>query len=326
MLTFILFLILCTFSIHLEAAGVPNYVIPGGESIGLQLETGVYIVGKYEVQTSNGNVAPWKDSDIQSGDKILMLDNQEIKHNQDIINVLQQHKHNDILSIQLLRKNTTIYTTIRVIENKNKVNSLGLYIKDRILGVGTLTFVNPKTNIYGALGHGVVDRNNELSLVNGFITRSRIDKITKAEPGSPGEKLASVSSSSIGTITKNKDIGIFGTIDSRAISKPLMKVGKAREVKVGTAELWTVIEDEKVEKFQIEIIEIRKQSNPDIKGIKIKVTDQRLINKTGGIIQGMSGSPIIQDQKIVGAVSHVIVDNPLLGYGVYLEWMVEETA
>lgn len=323
--TFILFLFLCAFNISLDASSVPNYVIPGGESIGLQLDTGVHIVGKYEVQTRNGKIAPWQSSDIQNGDKIITLDHKPVKKNQDIIEILQQKKNGDIVNIQLLRRQTTVYTTIKVIENQNKVNSIGLYIRDRILGVGTLTFINPKTNQFGALGHGVMDNNLDLSNLSGFITRSRIDKITRAEPGAPGEKLASVSSSTIGTINKNKDIGVFGRINAHEINKQLMRVGKARDVRLGKAEMWTVIENEKVEKFEIEIIETKRQTSSNIKGIKIKVTDQRLIEKTGGIIQGMSGSPIIQDHKIVGAISHVIVDNPLVGYGVYVEWMLTET-
>lgn len=236
---------------------------------------------------------------------------------------MKTKRNGENLSLSLKRNHTTVNTTIMVAENNERMNSLGLYIKDKIQGVGTLTYVNPKNNSFGALGHGIVDRKIDLSNLNGSISRSRVQQITKALPGTPGEKQAIVSSNFIGHITSNKEIGIFGTITSRnEFNKNLIRVAKVSEVKLGKAEIWTVIDNERVEKFSVEIIDLKKQTTPSIKGIKIKITDQKLLNKTGGIIQGMSGSPIIQNNALVGAVSHVVVDSPSIGYGVYIEWML----
>lgn len=318
-----MFLFLSVINIDLRATNTPNYVIPGGESIGLQLETGIYIVGKYQVQTKKGLISPWANSDILDGDRIEKVDSKNVWSNKDIQEILKTKKNGEIISLSLKRSQTTVSTTIMVVQNSEGMNSLGLYIKDKIQGVGTLTYINPKNNTFGALGHGIIDRKIDLSNLNGSISRSRVQQITKALPGTPGEKQAIVSSNFIGQITSNKEIGIFGTINSRnEFNKNLIKVAKASDVKLGKAEIWTVIDNERVEKFSVEIIDLKKQTTPSIKGIKIKITDQKLLDKTGGIIQGMSGSPIVQNNTLVGAVSHVVVDNPSVGYGVYIEWML----
>lgn len=314
-------------NVQLYASNIPNYVIPGGESIGLQLETGIYIVGKYQVQTKQGLISPWASSDILDGDKIEKIDNQNVLTNLDIQDILKKKRNGEVISLSLKRSQATIITTIKVVENNDRMNSLGLYIRDKIQGVGTLTYVNPKNNTFGALGHGIIDRKIDLSNLRGSISRSQVQQITKAVPGTPGEKQAIVSQNYIGKIEANKEIGVFGKINSRNdFSKNLIKVAKTTEVKLGKAEIWTVIANERIEKFAVEIIDLKKQSTSSIKGIKIKITDEKLLNATGGIIQGMSGSPIIQNNAIVGAVSHVVVDNPSIGYGVYIEWMLMETA
>lgn len=217
-----------------------------------------------------------------------------------------------------------INTKIRVVKNSNGKNSIGLYVKDKIIGVGTLTYIDPNTNKFGSLGHSASNTKNELTNISGQIFSSSIEGIKKAIPGSPGEKRAILNDDLLGEVISNNDYGVFGKIQNKDLLKEKkVEVGKINEIELGEAQIITVTEDNIKEKYSIEIIELKNQVVSNIKGIKFKVTDKKLLEKTGGIIQGMSGSPIMQNGKIIGAVSHVIVDNPEFGYGVYLEWMLE---
>lgn len=299
------------------------YVIPGGESIGLQLSTGVYVTGRYEVETKDGKVSPWKDSGIRVNDKIVKVNNKSINTITDLKNVLSETQENQLVNIVVERSGNNVNLVTKAVLTKDNKMSLGLYIKDKILGVGTITYINDSDSTYGALGHGVVNR----YIVDqnlGNITKSSIKGIRKAVPGNPGEKKATILDYSIGDISVNSNIGIFGKLKDVKVfsSTKKLEVALRHEVKLGKAEIWTVLDNDVKERFEIEIVEIAKQDTTGIKGMKIKITDPRLIEKTGGIIQGMSGSPIIQNNKLVGAVSHVVVDNPLYGYGVFAQWML----
>ncbi len=165
----------------------------------------------------------------------------------------------------------------------------------------------------------------ELAGEIGYISAGTINGIKKSLPGLPGEKHATLSREPLGYITKNTELGVYGTInnvsDFSSVGK--MKIAAPNQVKTGPAEIWTVLADNRKERFTVEIVDVKKQNRSGIKGIKIKITDNRLLEKTGGIIQGMSGSPIIQNNRLVGAVSHVVIDTPEYGYGVFAMWMVE---
>ena len=310
--------LLCLGNLSINASDNLKTVILGGDSIGLQMSSKVSVVGFYDVETSSGKkISPWKASDIKEGDIIVSIDDTPINKNEDVANLI---KNKTEVNIKLLRNNSYSTTNINVITNKQGKNSIGLYVKDKILGVGTLTYVDPVTKSFGALGHSVANGNN-----GGQLLLSSIKSIRKASPGIPGEKYAILSDNLIGTISKNSDIGIFGKIDkpTNGIS---IKVQNAKSVKLGKAQILTVINGNEKQYFDIEIIEVKKQNHIDTKGIKIKVVDEDLLDVTGGIIQGMSGSPIIQDGYLVGALSHVIINSPSLGYGVFAQWMLEEIA
>ncbi|MDD4388844.1 MAG: SpoIVB peptidase [Bacilli bacterium] len=320
----LLFFIALITSTSVAAKSREIYVIPGGDSIGLYLETGIYITGKYEVQTDNGNISPWNKSDIKVGDKILEVNNNTVNKIEDIQQIMSQLKAERDLLLKLKRKQEIIITSCPVVKTKNERWSLGLYVKDHVLGVGTITYIITESHCFGALGHSVV--NEELSGDRlGYISISTINGIRKSLPGLPGEKQATLSREPLGYITKNTELGIYGTINniSDFSSVKKIKIANPNQVKVGTAEIWTVLADNQKERFTIEIVDVKKQTNSGIKGIKIKITDHRLLEKTGGIIQGMSGSPIIQNNQLVGAVSHVVIDSPEYGYGVFAMWMVE---
>ncbi len=325
---FLTFFLICTliFSINISSVKASSgiYVIPGGEAIGIKLETGVYVAGKFEVETKNGKKAPWQKSDIEVGDKILEIDNRIINSNKDLIEMLSTNNDNDLI-LTIARGSNVFDTNIQVLETKFNEKSLGLYIKDKIVGVGTLTFIDPKTKNFASLGHGIIDQKVVIGNIRGDLLLSSIDSIKKALPGEPGEKRATIGQDKIGTLNDNLATGLYGTITARNIlNKELIEVATQEEVKVGNAKILTVVNDEKIGAYDIEIIEVNKQSSRNIKGLKIKVTDSRLLNTCGGIIQGMSGSPIIQNNKLVGAVSHVTIDNPQIGYGVHIQWMLND--
>lgn len=309
-----LFLVCLFFGINVRASNT-NLVLLGGDAIGIDVQSHVTVIGFYGVNTEDGKVNPWEKSDIKENDIIISIDGINIGSIEDVSKAIEGKT---FVSIKLQRGNEYVYTGIEVVPNERGKGTIGLYLKDKILGVGTLTFINPTNKKYAALGHGVQHGKN-----NGKLLSSSISYIKKASPGTPGEKQALLTSIQLGTITKNNDIGIFGEIRDDKERK-VIEVAKASSVKTGKAQIATVINKDKIEFFDIEIIEVKKQTSKDTKGIKVRITDERLINATGGIIQGMSGSPIIQDNKLVGALSHVIVSSPTLGYGVFAEWMYEE--
>lgn len=297
-------------------------VIPGGESIGIKLNTGIYVAGKYQVDTTKGKIEPWRKSDIEIGDKIIKIDNINVDNNIELINNVDKSVDDEVI-LTIQRGSLKFDTPIQIVNTKLNQKSIGLYIKDKLLGVGTLTFINPETKQFASLGHGVIDERVLIGQISGDLLYSSIDSIKKATPGNPGEKRATLSTSVIGTLSNNNATGLYGDIRTNSLfSKPKIEVGTQNDIKIGKAKILTVISDNKVSEYDIEIIEVLKQNTRNIKGIKIKVTDPILIEKCGGIIQGMSGSPIIQNNKLIGAISHVTIDDPLIGYGIHIEWML----
>ena len=302
-----------------------NKVYLGGDTIGLKLDTGVYIAGKYEVSTKEGKSSPWIRSDVEIGDKIEKIDYLVVNSVDDIKSCLYNTKKDSVL-LTVNRKGKTIDTTINVCKTDNGSVSLGLYLKDKMLGVGTLTFINPNNKTYASLGHGIIDNKIEYGNIDGELLYSNVESIKKGIPGSPGEKRASLTNNHLGNILTNSATGVYGIVSSKSfINKHrLVEVAEPNEVKTGHAYILTVVKEQEIAKFDIEIIEVVKQNSRNIKGMKIKVTDENLLKTTGGIIQGMSGSPIIQNDKLVGAVSHVSIENPTIGYGIFAKWMLDD--
>lgn len=317
---FIIFLSFClTLTFNVQANN-NIYVIPGGESIGLKIETGVEVVGKYTVQTNSGKKNPWSNSKIDVGDYIIKLNDIKVSNNDMLIKTLKELETSSC-TLQIKRDNKYFDTKIDVVKTITNEPSIGLYVKDKMLGIGTLSFVY--NNKFASLGHGIYENNELINLNNGELTYSNVLSIQKATLNKAGEKRATLSSDKIGAINKIKDTGVYGTFN-KTIEKNKVKLADINEVKCDVAEIYTVINGTNVEKFTVEIIETKEQSSIQSKGIKVKVTDSNLINETGGIVQGMSGSPIIQNGKLVGIISHVTLDNPTIGYAVYAKWMYDE--
>lgn len=298
-----------------------DYILAGGENIGIELNSkGVIIVGTYEVNGKN----PAKEAGIHAGDKITKINNKEVSSIEEMLNIVEKTTNKENIDITYLRAGKENKTTLKLTKTNDNIYKTGLYVKDTISGVGTLTYIDPNTKLFGALGHEIIEKNTgqKLEIKDGKIYSSTVTGITRSDIGKPGEKNARYDSSNIfGNVKENTTSGIFGNYISTLPDKKLYKVAKDNEVKMGDATILTVIDGNIVESFGINILKV---STNEVKNILFEITDNRLLKKTGGIVQGMSGSPIIQDDYIVGAVTHVVVDDPTKGYGIFITKMLEE--
>lgn len=310
-------------------------VIPGGQTIGVKLKSaGILIVGHHLVAVSEDKkTSPGEEAKLKLGDLILKMDGKPVKDVGKVAELVKAAgESKQPITLTIRRGNETLDIPIQpAYDIVDKAYRLGLYIRDSAAGVGTLTFYAPDQGVYGALGHVITDMDTQTPIVvgEGEVVYSNVTSISKSHDGEPGEKRAQFSKESkvIGNIEKNTQFGIFGKmphVPDHGLAKEAIPVAFAEEVKEGPAEIYTVINGQKVEKFNIEIVHAAKQDYAATKGMVIKITDQRLLEKTGGIVQGMSGSPIIQNGKVVGAVTHVFVNDPTSGYGCYIEWMLQD--
>ncbi|TKC20184.1 SpoIVB peptidase [Robertmurraya kyonggiensis] len=309
-------------------------VIPGGQSIGVKLNTvGVLVVGHHQVNTQEGKQSPGEAAGIKVGDIITKINGKQIEKMSDVAPFVQEAgESGKPLKLEISRESGKISTELKPQKEKGEEKyKLGLYIRDSAAGIGTMTFYHPQSKRYGALGHVISDMDTKKPIVveDGQIVRSTVTSIEKGSNGDPGEKLARFSSDKevIGDITRNSPFGIFGTLNreiENGVMDKALPIALSHQVKEGPAQILTVVDNDEVKPFDIEIVSTIPQKFPATKGMVIKVTDKELLEKTGGIVQGMSGSPIIQDGKVVGAVTHVFVNDPTSGYGVHIEWMLNE--
>lgn len=307
--------------IPINALAYSNKLILGGQNIGIEVKTkGILVIGLYEI---NGKLIA-EESGIQKGDYITKVNNNSINSISDFTNEINKDDDKAKIDIEYIRKGKSYQGSLNIV-NDNGEYKTGLYVKDTITGIGTLTFIDPNTKTFGALGHEVADRNtNEiLNVDDGSIYYSYITGITKSINGTPGEKEANYDSNQkYGIINENTKKGVFGNYTSSINSDNLYEVASIDEIKTGKATIFTVIDGENVESFEIEIEKINNKD--ETKNIVFKITDEKLLSLTGGIIQGMSGSPIVQNNKIIGAVTHVIVNDCTRGYGIFITNMLEE--
>lgn len=301
-----------------------SLVIPGGEPLGIALNTkGILVVGEYEV---NGKY-PARDADIKTGDIIISINNIQTKNINDMVKQISKNDNNTTIEISVLRNNKIFNTKLTLLKDKDNVYKTGLYVKDSITGLGTLTFINPNTNKFGALGHEIIETTTKekLEIKDGKIFKAEINGIEKSIRGNPGEKTARFYSDIIlGNISSNKSSGIYGTYTGNFPEKQALEVALPSEIKLGEASMLTAIEMTNVEAFKLNIIKIN-ANDVNGKNILFEINDNALIEKTGGIVQGMSGSPIIQNNKIIGAVTHVVVDDTYKGYGIFITTMLKES-
>ncbi|MEW6447012.1 MAG: SpoIVB peptidase [Bacillota bacterium] len=310
-------------------------VYPGGQAVGVLLHTqGVIIVGYAEVFTKNGaKSSPAAEAGIMVGDIILSVDGKPAASDQAVKDaVLRAGGEQRPVVIAVERRGKKMHFKVRpVFCRRSESYRIGLLIRDSAAGVGTLTFYDPVTRTYGALGHVVTDVTtaSPVELTEGSIIEAFIQGVRPGQKGKPGEKVGIISEASTlsGTIQQNTEYGIFGRLD-RIPKHPFYQepipVALAHQVRPGKATILTVVQGSRMEHFQIEILRVNPLNRGGKKDIIIKVTDQRLLRSAGGIIQGMSGSPIIQAGRLVGAVTHVYINNPRKGYGIFAERMLRE--
>lgn len=309
------------FSMPINALAYSDYIIAGGENIGIELNSdNVIIVGTYKV----GNIDPAKNAGLKLGDQIIAINEKKVSSIEEMVNTINESKNSKTINILYLRGKVTYKTALNLMLEDN-VYKTGLYVKDSISGVGTLTFIDPKTNLYGALGHEIIEKisGKKLEIKAGKIYDSTVTDIIPSKDGKPGEKNARYNTDKVyGNVNENTTSGIFGKYSSDLPDKKLYKVAKENDIKIGAAKILTVLNENEVGEYQINILKINNSNNQ--KNILFEITDKMLLEKTGGIVQGMSGSPIIQGEYIIGAVTHVVVDDPTKGYGIFIVNMLEE--
>ncbi len=313
------FLLSFIFIIPINVLAYTKYLIPGGETIGIKVETdGVYVVGFYKV---NGKDLA-KKSGFIIGDRIIAINDINIHNVVDLINNIDSNEKEVNIKFKIIRDNQEKELTMNLTKENDSSYKTGLYVKDSIVGIGTLSYIDPENNTFGALGHEVVDTEGyNFTISKGNIYSSKITSITKGTINKPGEKNASINTNDVyGTINYNLETGIFGKVTKKISEEEAIPVMDIDEVKIGKAEIITVLSNNKKESFDIEILSIDKTNQT--KNFLIKVVDEKLIKETGGIIKGMSGSPILQDGKIVGVITHTVVDNPMKGFGISIEKML----
>ena len=307
----------CTLLIPINVLAYSNKIILGGDNIGIKIQNnGVIVIGFYKNTEANEK--------FEIGDIITKVNGNNISSIKELTNEIENNIKNDTVNITYIRDKKEYITDLKLIKDDNRYKT-GLYVKDTIKGIGTLTYIDPETKIYGSLGHEILESNSKtkINVKDGYIFQSSITDINKSYNGNPGEKNASYNSNNIyGTIDKNTIYGIFGKYNSDIKYNTLIEVANKDEIKTGDAYIYTVLNNNDIKKYKINIKSINEKSS--IKNISFEIIDEELLDKAGGIVQGMSGSPIVQNDKIIGVVTHVVIDKVNTGYGLFITTMLEE--
>lgn len=313
-----LFLLLILLIFPINVFAYSNRVIIGGETIGIEVHSpGVYVVGFYPVNGKNIG----EESGFMIGDIIKKINGVEVSNINNLNSILSD---DSLYKFSIIRNGESLVIPIKL-ELENDILKTGLYVKDTINGIGTLSYIDPETNVFGSLGHEILESKSysKFEISDGSIYSSTVNNIRKSVNGNTGEKKANIDKSNeIGSIFINDVSGIFGRYNEDYSKGELMDVGDISSIKTGLASIRTVVSGNKINDYSINIISIDESNST--KNILFEITDKELLNKTGGIVQGMSGSPIIQDNKIIGVVNYVIVDNTKRGYGIFITKMLEE--
>lgn len=308
-------------------------VIPVGEVIGIKLYTsGVLVVGTAKIDGAYGNsYKPYENTDIKEGDSIIKVAGEYVNSTEELINIVNRNGENPI-SINYIRNNNENVAEITPVKDQQGYYKLGLWVRDSAAGVGTMTFYNEQTQTFAALGHPItdIDTGDIIQTSSGEIDDVNIISIIKGKEEEPGKLQGVIQQDSIiGSIYKNTAYGIYGIVKNQANVNidynRRMNVAMRQEINLGEATILSDISGE-LKEYKIEIQKTYLNNNYDNKSMVIKVTDEELLNRTGGIIQGMSGSPVIQNGKFCGAITHVFVKNPTIGYAVFADRMISELA
>ena len=315
-----IFLLALLLIFPLNTFAYSNYVISGGNTIGIEVNSkGVMVVGFYKL--NDAYIA--KDAGFEVGDVILKVNDKEVSDISSMVTLMGNEEKT--INFMVLRNGMKRKVNLKLVKDNDNVLKTGLYVKDKINGIGTLTYIDPKSRVFGALGHEILESNtiSKFEIKDGKIYDAYVSGIVKSRNGKAGEKNAVYNKDDVyGVVEANEISGIFGKYSKDISNMDVIKVGKIDDITMGKAYIRTVIDNDKVEDFEINIINL--DTNSKTKNILFEITDKRLLERTGGVVQGMSGSPIIQDNEIIGAVNYVIVNDTSKGYGIFITTMLEE--
>ncbi len=328
----------CTMDMKLSFMGIPMKdvkvsvlphikLIPCGKTVGVKIETdGILVLAQGEVKDAQGGEYVPCDGKIYEGDILLKANGKELGSKEDLIDIVENSS--GTVHFDGLRDKKSFSADVSpIIDGESEKRKIGVWVRDSTQGIGTVTFIDKNTGKFAALGHGItdVDTKQIMKVKTGEIMSSAISAVKKGESGTPGELLGDIDRENvIGQILSNNEYGIFGKCQKQFFDGEEMPVGLQNEVVEGSAYILSNIDGDKVEKFEINIDSVNRYNTDNSKGMVIRITDKRLLEKTNGIVQGMSGSPIIQNGKIIGAVTHVFVRNPAKGYGIFIENMLSK--
>jgi len=303
-------------------------LIVGGQTFGIKMfSDGLIVVGFSPVNTDDGEKTPAFSAGLRLGDIILSVDGEGELTNEKFAKIIKKNNGNAVI-LKVKRDDFTLDLTVKPEKSTNGDSLLGCFVRDSTAGIGTITFIDPVNGIFGGLGHGVYDSDTGslMPLRIGIATKADVYSVIKGEAGAPGELRGIFDETvTIGTLYANTDAGVFGLLDKKYTPNgEIYPIGLSNEVQTGEAKILCSTDENGVSEYTVNIDKIVNQGKGKIKNMIITVTDEKLIEKTGGIVQGMSGSPIIQDGKLIGAVTHVMVGDSCKGYGIFIENMLSE--
>ncbi len=305
-------------------------VLPGGMPFGIKINSNrLTVAGVVEVPCGSGNKAcPAKDAGLEEGDVIRKADGRDVTSADEFVSLIENSKGN----VKLICDRNGVekeFTVSPVTSSSDGKRKIGLWLRDGTAGIGTVTFIIPETGVFMGLGHSICDSGSgeKISMSSGTVTGAVITGVTKGKSGDPGELKGEFTDRLLGTVKENTDAGVLGQLkeipEEQAPEGPV-EIGLREEIKIGAAYIWCTTDNTGPKKYSIEIENLPSLSEGS--NFEIKVTDPELISKTGGIVQGMSGSPIIQNGKLIGAVTHVMVNDPERGYGIFVEKMLDSAS
>ena len=308
------------------AADDTRMLVPLGNTAGIKLYAdGILVVSMSQVSHNGKECSPAADAGVQPGDRILEVNGIKVDSTEqlrDLVNAAER------LTLSIKREDEMLHLEVEpMISDADGAKKLGAWVRDSLAGIGTLTYYEPATGIFGALGHGVTDTDTKtlMPLASGSLVRSSVASVRKGTAGSPGELQGSFDTSDeYGTLLSNTECGVFGRVDPAdlQLSCAALPAASIEEVMPGDAVILSAVSGDQPEEYTVKILSVNEQS--ELRNLLLEVTDPRLVEATGGIVQGMSGSPILQNGKLVGAVTHVLVREPLRGYGIFIGNMLDE--